>query len=71
MVFLEEVVLKKCSKFTGEPPCQSEASIKLLSNFTEISLWHGCSPVNLLQIFRIRLTRSTSVRLLLIGPYDL
>ena len=28
-------------------------SIKLLWNFTEIALRHGCSPVNLMRIFRI------------------
>ena len=27
-------------------------SIKLLCNFIEITLCHGCSPVNLLHIFR-------------------
>ena len=27
-------------------------SIKLQSSFIEITLWHGCSPVNLLHIFR-------------------
>ena len=37
---------------TGEYPFQSVISIKLQSNFTEITLWHGCSPVNLLHIFR-------------------
>ena len=37
-----------CSKFTGEQLCRSVISIKLL----EITLWHGCSPVNFLHIFR-------------------
>ena len=41
-----------CQLFTGEHPCQSVISIKLLCNFTEIILRHGCSPVNLLHIFR-------------------
>ena len=31
-VFLGKVVLKICSKFTGEHPCGS-------------AIWHGCSPV--------------------------
>ena len=46
-VFLAKSVLKKCSKFTGGHPCQSAISIKLQSNFIEITLWHRCSPVNL------------------------
>ena len=52
-VFLEKVVLKICRKFTGEHPCRSAISIKLLCNFIEIALRHGCSPVNLLHIFTI------------------
>ena len=51
-LFLAKVVLKICSKFTGEHSCQSVISIKLLCNFTEITLWHGCSSVNLMHIFR-------------------
>ena len=39
--FLRKVVLKICIKFTGEYPCQSAISIKLLCNFFEITLWHG------------------------------
>ena len=50
-VFLGKAVLKICSKFTGEHPYRSVISIKLQSNFTEIALRHGCSPVNLLHIF--------------------
>ena len=46
-------VLKICSKFTGEHPWRSAISIGLQSNFIEISLQHGCSPVNLLHNFRI------------------
>ena len=37
----------------------------LQSNFIEITLQHGCSPVNLLHIFRIHLPKSTSGGLLL------
>ena len=44
-VFLEKGVLKICSKFTGEQPCQSVVSIKLQSNFIEITLQHGCFSV--------------------------
>ena len=45
-------VLKICCKFTGEHPCQSVISIKLLCSFIEITLWYGCFPVNLLNIFK-------------------
>ena len=38
-------------------------SIKLLYNFVEIALQHGCSPVNLLHIFRTPFPKNTSVRL--------
>ena len=51
-VFLGKGILKICSKFTGEHPCRRVISIKLKSNFVEITLRHGCSPVNLLHIFR-------------------
>ena len=37
-VFLVKGVLKICSKFTGEHPCQSVISL-------EITLRHGCSPI--------------------------
>ena len=49
---LSEGCLNICSKFTGEHPCRSFISIKLLSNFIEITLWHGCFPVTLLHIFK-------------------
>ena len=52
-VFLGKGVLKIYSKFTGEHPCQSAISINLLCNFIEIAHRHGCSPVNLMRIFRI------------------
>ena len=51
-LFLGKYVLKIYSKFTGEHPCQSMISKKLQSNFVEITLSHGCFPVNLLHIFR-------------------
>ena len=50
-VFLRKGVLKIYNKFTGENPCRSAISIKLLCNFIEIALRHGCSPVDLLRIF--------------------
>ena len=37
----------------------------LQSNFIEITLWHGCSPVNFLHIFRTPFLRNTSRWLLL------
>ena len=65
-VFLRKGVLKICSKFTEEHRCQSAISIKLLCNFIEIALWHECSLVNLLHIFRQPFTKNTSGRLLLV-----
>ena len=70
-VFLIKGFLKICSKFTGEHQCQSVISIKLLSikflcNFIEITLWHRCSPVNLLHIFRTPFSKDTSGELLLV-----
>ena len=50
---LRKGVLKIWSKFTGEKPCRSVISIKLHSNFTEIILRHGCSPVNLSNFIEI------------------
>ena len=43
-------------------------SIKLLCNFIEITPWHGCSPVNLLLIFRTPFSKNTSGWLLMIYP---
>ena len=40
-------------------------SVKLQSNFIEITLRHGFSPVNLLHTFKTRFPRNTSGRLLL------
>ena len=64
-VFIGKGVLKICSIFTGEHPCRSVISIKLLCNFIEITLRHGCSPVNLLHIFRTSFLKNTSGWLLL------
>ena len=64
-VFLGKSVPKICSKFTVAHLCQSAISIKLPSNFIEIALRHGCSPVNLLYIFRTPFSRKTSGWLLL------
>ena len=57
-VFLRKGVLKTYCKFTGEHPCRSVISINLLCNFIKIALWHVCSPVNLLYIFRTPLNGS-------------
>ena len=64
-VFLGKGVLKICSKFTGEYLSRSVISRKLLSSFIEITLWHGCSPVNFLYIFRIPFPKNPSWWLLL------
>ena len=64
-VFLKKGALRTYSKFTGEHPCRSVISVKFLCKFIEIALWHGCSPVNLLHIFRTLFTKNTSGRLLL------
>ena len=53
-------------KHAGEHPCRSVISIKLLRNFIEIRLWHGCSPVNLLYILGTHFPRKTSELLLLL-----
>ena len=64
-VFLKNAVLKIYSKFTREDPCRSATSIRFLANFIEISLRHGCSPVNLMDIFKTAFAKKTSGRLLL------
>ena len=69
-VIVEKDVLKICSEFTREHPCRSVISIKLLCNFIEITLRHGCSPVNLLQIFRTPFRKNISVWLLLFFSFD-
>ena len=70
-VFSGKGVLKKCSKFTGEHPYQIMVSIKLLCNFTEITLRSGYSPVNLLHIFRTHFYMNNYGGLLLHGYYGL
>ena len=64
-MFLRKGVLKLCSKFTEEHPCRSVISVKLQSNFIEITLQHGCSPVNLLHFFKTSFPYNTSGWLLL------
>ena len=65
-VFLGKSILKIWSKFTGEHPCRSVISIKLQSNFIEITLRHVCSLVNLLHVSRTHFLLNTSRRLLLL-----
>ena len=65
-VFLKKGVLKICSKLTGEHPCRSAVSVKFQCKFIEIMLRHGCSPVNLLHIFRTPFYKNTSGWLLLL-----
>ena len=62
VVFLGKGVLKIYSKFIGEHPCRS-----MISHFKyDITLRHGCSPINLLQIAcRTPFPKNTSGRLLL------
>ena len=65
-VFFGKGVLKICCKFTGEHPCRSTISAKLRSNFIEIILRDGYSPVNLLVISRTPFLKNISRRLLFI-----
>ena len=58
-------VLEICSKLTGEHPCRSAVSVKLLCNFIDITFRHGYSPVNLLHISRTPFPKNTSGWLLL------
>ena len=62
---LGKSALKICSKFTGEHSCWSVISIKLQSNFIQITLRHGRSSVNLLYIFRRPFPKNTSGGLLM------
>ena len=62
--FLRKAVLSIYSKFTREHPFRSAISIKLLCNFFEIAFRHGCSPVNVLHIFKTSFLKNTSEELL-------
>ena len=64
-MFLGKGILKIYSKFTGKHLCRSAISIELQSNFIEITLRHGFSPVNLLHIFRTPFPNKTPGLLLL------
>ena len=69
-VFLGKGYLRICSKFKGKHPFRNVISIKLLCNFIEIALRHGCSPVNSLYIFRTLFLRNISRGLLLEGKLE-
>ena len=64
-VFLVKSILKICNRFTGGHLRRIMISVNLLCNFIEITLWHGCSPVNLPHISRTPFSRNTSGWLLL------
>ena len=63
------ILRKRCSenthKFTAEHPLRGAISIKLQSNFIDITLWHGCSAVNLCVFSEHLCLRHTSRGLLL------
>ena len=60
------VLRERCSKNMQ----QIYRRTPMQSNFIEITLQHGCSPVNLLHIFGTRFPKNTSGRLLLIQDDD-
>ena len=59
-----DVLKKRCSE-NMQQIYRRTSMPKLQSNFIEIALRHGCSPVNLLHIFRTPFPRNTSGWLLL------
>ena len=65
-VFLGKDVLEICSKFTGEHPCRSVMSMIWKWTLLRHIYRHGCSPVNLLHIFRALFLEDTFGGLLLI-----
>ena len=52
--------VKHVCKLTGEHPCQSVISTKLLWSFIEIILRYRCSPVNFQHIFRTAFYKNIS-----------
>ena len=64
-MFIWKGFLEIFMNFTREHPFWSVISIKLQSNVTIMTLWHGCSLVILLHICRIPFHRNTSRWLLL------
>ena len=70
-VFLGKIVQKVYKKFTGEHPCTSVISTKLVCNFTETTLRHGCSFISLRHIFRTPFYKNIYGGLLLFHTTDL
>ena len=64
-VFIWKGFLEIFMNFTGEHPFWRVISIKLQSNVTIFTLWHGCSLVISLHICRMPFHRNTSGWLLL------
>ena len=56
LFFFSVAALRRC----WEHPCRNVISIKLQSNFIEITLQQGCFPINLLHIFRTSFRKNTS-----------
>ena len=65
VAFLEKGCLKICKKSTGEQPWRNVIPIKLQSNFTEITLRYGYSPINLLHILGTSYPKNTTGELVL------
>ena len=63
--FLRRRCSENMQQIYRKHPCRSAIFIKFLRNFNEIALRHGCSPENLLHIFRISFPKNTSGGLLL------
>ena len=68
------VLRKRCSKHMQQShwrtPMLKCDFTKVARNFIEIALWHGCSSLNLLHIFRAPFSKNTFERLLLIYPNE-
>ena len=64
-VYTEEVPPQNWSYKNTLRICGNMIPIKLLSKFAEVTLPHGCSPVNLLHIFPILFHKNTLEWLLL------
>ena len=59
-VAYSEATSKICCIFTGVHPCRNVISINFQSNFIEIALRHGLSPINLLHIFGTSFSKNSS-----------
>ena len=64
-----EAVIQSCSQeklfWKYAANLKENAHVKVQSNFIEIALRHGCSPVNLLHLFRAPFSKNTFGGLLL------